>query len=67
MITWKKYFRGFYFEIGWHHGRKQYYCEVTNIGLGKILHFETYDTTKEAYNQLSTYGYHNIGRFILGD
>jgi hypothetical protein len=67
MKTYKKYFRELYFEIGWHVGRQQFYIEVVNVGAGKILCYETYPTENQAYNILTKYGYHNVGRFILGE
>jgi hypothetical protein len=60
-LEWK----GYHFDIGYHHGLKKFYVEIYNLKKNK-LEEERYDfeSFTEAKGYISKYGYHNVGRFL---
>jgi hypothetical protein len=67
-MSMKFYWRHLHFALGFHHGLKKYYVEVYNYKTD-WLEEERYDfeTFKDAFDYLAKFGYHNIGRFLIGD
>jgi hypothetical protein len=72
-MNWKKEYGNFYFEVGFHEGCKKYYAEVMQVN-GRVgdwvgykgKDFQLFESKEDAFIFLGKYGYHNVGRFILG-
>ena len=76
-FKFEREFKGHHFTASWHYGSKNLGVEVLKVTPEPWVEkdyknytpvaYEFFDTVNEVFDYLATFGYHNVGRFIMGD